>query len=101
MGNRGGDDRGTGGGTGARWSIAELKDLIHAGLATVEPAIIPPALDQVLVGSVDRSRTPPVRAAFVAGFIDGEFPKACEEDPLLRDRERDAAPRAHGVGCGH
>lgn len=71
--------------------IDELGEILETALHDIKGRLIPPRLEQVLVGAVDRSRTPPtVRAAFVLGLADGEFPRAYEEDPILGDRERKA-----------
>ncbi len=65
-----------------------LLAVLQTGLATVRAGLIPPTLDQVLVGSVDRTRTPEVRAAFVVGMNDGDFPRVYQEDPILGDGDR-------------
>jgi ATP-dependent helicase/nuclease subunit B len=80
--------------------IDELEEILEAALQTVRGRLIPPSQEQVIVGQIDRSRTPPrVRAAFVMGLVDGEFPRAYDEDPILGDRERRTlAEGAHPVG---
>src|SRR5690606_6126447 len=64
--------------------------VLEAGLAALTVGIIPPTLDQVLVGSAERSRQPDIRAAFILGAADGRFPPTPQEDVLLSDREREA-----------
>ena len=65
-----------------------LAELVEAALSAVEARLVPPTLNQVTVGSVDRSRTPEVRTVFVIGMIEGEFPVLWTPDPVLGDEER-------------
>jgi len=69
--------------------MAEFREVIEAGLADFSLGLVPPTLDQVLVSSIERSRHPPVRAAFVMGFSDGEFPHLHRGAELLDDAERE------------
>ncbi len=52
---------------------------------------IPPMLDQVLVGSIERSRHPDLRAVFLIGATQRQFPVPIEDDPILTDDDRLAA----------
>ena len=59
-------------------------------------AITPPTVDQVLVGQVDRTRCPPgLRAAFVLGLNEGEFPHVSREPSVLTEPERREMRRRH------
>lgn len=83
-----------GGATAAHERIDELEEILDAALRNLRGRLIPPSQEQVIVGQIDRSRTPlHVRAAFVLGLADGEFPRAYDEDPILGDRERRALTR--------
>lgn len=73
----------------ARLPAAAVRQVVEAGLETLRVGMIPPALDQVVVGSVDRSRQPDIRAAFVLGAGDGKFPPAPTEDLIFTDGERE------------
>jgi len=48
----------------------------------------------VLVGAIERSRHPPVRAVLLLGFDEQHFPMRRAEDPLLGDLERDDLEQA-------
>lgn len=72
-----------------RLSAADFAAILEAGLESLRLGLIPPALDQVLVGSVDRSRQPNVRAALILGVGDGVFPARPAEDMMFTDRERE------------
>jgi ATP-dependent helicase/nuclease subunit B len=64
--------------------------ILEAGLANLTVGVIPPALDQVLVGAIDRSRNPDLKLAFVLGLNDGVFPAPPAPGILLTDAEREA-----------
>ncbi len=66
----------------------EFTEVVEAGLESLTLGLIPPALDQVIVGSVDRSRHPPLRGAFLIGATYDAFPKRVPEDTILTDRDR-------------
>ncbi|HWE04984.1 MAG TPA: PD-(D/E)XK nuclease family protein [Tepidisphaeraceae bacterium] len=66
----------------------DFVDIVESGLEGFDLAITPPAPDQVLVGQVDRTRCPPVKAVFVLGLSEGEFPATPRETTVLSDRER-------------
>lgn len=65
-----------------------FSQLLCDGIRRFEFAIVPPTLDQVIVGGVDRTRVGPVRFAFVLGLSDGVFPKRIQSASILRDIER-------------
>ena len=56
--------------------------------------MIPPSLDQVLVGSVERSKSHEIRALYILGANDGVFPADGGEEGILLDREREALNHA-------
>lgn len=70
--------------------LAEFRETMEAGLAEFNLGLAPATLDQVLVGAIERSRHPPVRAVLMLGFDERHFPLRRSEDPLLGDREREA-----------
>lgn len=77
----------------------ELLPILESGLAGLQLGLVPPSLDQVVVGSVERSRHPDLRAVFVCGAVDGAFPRPGEEDLVIDDAERMAlASRGYDLG---
>ena len=64
--------------------------LLNAGLEDLRLGAIPPALDQVLVGTVDRTRQPDCQVTFLIGALMGVFPKKLEEDSVFTDTERES-----------
>ena len=73
--------------------------VIEAGLANLTVGVIPPALDQVLIGAIDRSRNPDLRLAFVLGLNEGVFPATPAVPVILSDADRDELG-GRGVGLG-
>jgi ATP-dependent helicase/nuclease subunit B len=57
-------------------------------------AFIPPSLDQVLVGSIERSRHPDLKAAFLIGATQGQFPVPVSLSGILTDEDRQSAASA-------
>jgi ATP-dependent helicase/nuclease subunit B len=70
-------------------NASEFAEILESGLERFDLAITPPTLDQVLVGQVDRTRTPPgLRACFVLGLSAGDFPRASRAATVLTDADR-------------
>lgn len=70
-------------------SLEAYSEILSAGLETLTLGLIPPGLDQVVVGSLDRSRNPDIRAAFILGAAEGIFPARPQDDGIFNDTERD------------
>lgn len=62
--------------------------ILSAGLEGIELGLIPPGLDQVLVGSLDRSRNPEVRVLFLLGANEGILPARSVSEGVLDAEER-------------
>lgn len=73
----------------------EYAAVLDAGFESMRLGLIPPGLDQVVVGSLERSRSPEARAAFVMGVSDGVLPARISDQGILSEAERD---RLQGVG---
>ncbi len=69
-------------------SLREWLPVLEAGLGNLSVGVIPPALDQVLVGSVDRSRNPDLKLAIVLGLNETVFPSLPETNLLLTETDR-------------
>jgi ATP-dependent helicase/nuclease subunit B len=68
--------------------VADWLPILEAGLAGLSVGVIPPALDQVLVGTIDRSRNPDLRLALVLGMNETIFPAPPPHAPILTEVER-------------
>ncbi|MEO8376423.1 MAG: PD-(D/E)XK nuclease family protein [Candidatus Sumerlaeota bacterium] len=69
------------------WMVAG--DLALASLRQMSLPRIPPMLDQLFVGQVDRSRYPRLKLVIVAGLSEGVFPRVGTNRTLLNDSERE------------
>jgi ATP-dependent helicase/nuclease subunit B len=65
----------------------QFRAVLESGLSEFTLGLTPPTVDQLLVGSIERSRHPAVRAMFVLGFCDGAFPARAATEAILGDRE--------------
>jgi ATP-dependent helicase/nuclease subunit B len=68
--------------------VREWLPILEAGLANLTVGVIPPALDQVLVGTVDRSRSANLKLALVLGLNESVFPAPPETDVVLNELDR-------------
>ena len=71
-----------------RLPLREWLPVIEAGLSGLTVGIVPPALDQVLIGTIDRSRNPDLRTVFVLGLNESVFPASPPPPPLLTETDR-------------
>jgi ATP-dependent helicase/nuclease subunit B len=62
--------------------------MLQQTLGELDLAITPATLDQVLVGSIERTRTHNPRAVIFLGMNAGQFPMTISEQPVLNDRDR-------------
>lgn len=72
------------------FTLREYVEVLYAGLENLQLGRIPPGLDQVIVGSLERSLLPEVRAAFILGAVEGAFPARPVENALFSDADREA-----------
>jgi len=63
--------------------------VLDSGLESIRLGLVPPALDQVLVGSMERSRQPDVKALFILGVNEGVIPLRPKEEGILDEAERE------------
>jgi len=68
--------------------------VLSSAFSQMNLALIPPTLDQVLVGSIERSRHPELKAVFLVGATQRNFPVPLPVQSLLTDEDRTAAQAA-------
>ena len=68
--------------------VRQLMELLDVGLQELTLGFIPPGLDQVLVGTIERSRQPALHTVFAAGFGEGAYPLSRDPGGLLPDEDR-------------
>jgi len=69
-------------------SLAEYASMLNAGFSAVEIGMLPPAYDQVIVGTMQRTRTGKVKALLILGANDGLLPSSGSEEGLLSENEK-------------
>ncbi len=79
---------------GQAMSPQDYLAIISSAFSQLTLAFIPPNLDQVLVGSIERSRHPDLKAAFLIGTTQKQFPVPISFDSILTDDDRGAAESA-------
>ncbi|WP_130295954.1 helicase-exonuclease AddAB subunit AddB [Fictibacillus sp. BK138] len=67
--------------------------MLETGLESMKFALVPPSLDQVLAGTLERSRFTDVKVNFLLGVNDGIIPLKPKDDGLLSEDEREALER--------
>ncbi|KWX70385.1 helicase-exonuclease AddAB subunit AddB [Paenibacillus jilunlii] len=71
-----------------RMEFEVFAGVLETGLAELKMGLVPPALDQVLVGNMDRTRVSGVKYAFLLGFNEGVVPAQVKEDGILSEGGR-------------
>ena len=69
-------------------SDEDFNEILTEGFDEVEIGLIPPNNDQVIFGTMQRTRTGGVRAMFVAGANEGVLPESGRTESLLSDEEK-------------
>lgn len=70
-------------------TLSEFSQIFLAALENLKLGLVPMASDMVLIGNVERSRQPDLRAAYVLGLSEGDFPSRLTEEGLFADEERE------------
>mgnify|MGYP001859527860 FL=1 len=70
-------------------SLSEYCELLDAGLEEAKVGVIPPSLDQVVIGDVERTRIKNIRALFFVGANDTLLPGNMGSGGLLSERDRE------------
>ncbi|WP_010631338.1 helicase-exonuclease AddAB subunit AddB [Sporolactobacillus vineae] len=68
-------------------------EIMDTGLDQLEFALVPPALDQVLIGSMDRMRSTNPKAVFLLGVNEGVIPAKPSDHGLLTGEDREQLER--------
>jgi ATP-dependent helicase/nuclease subunit B len=71
-----------------RLTLREWMPVLDAGLSALTIGVIPPALDQVLAGAIDRSRNCEARLVILLGMNETVFPGGQEQSALFSDADR-------------
>lgn len=67
----------------------EFRQLLETGLAEAKVALVPPSLDQVMVGDMERTRLKDIKALFFVGVNEGNIPKNTQSGGILTEMDRE------------
>ena len=70
-------------------SRQDFRQLLETGLNQAKVALIPPSMDQVLVGDMERTRLKDIRALFFVGVNEGNIPKNTSGGGILTELDRE------------
>ncbi len=73
-----------------KMGVERFADILSAGFAGHKIGLIPPALDQVLAGSIERARSHDIKALYILGASEGVLPGTKGDGGLLSDIDRDS-----------
>ncbi|WP_071393856.1 helicase-exonuclease AddAB subunit AddB [Bacillus tuaregi] len=71
------------------FTLQSFSKILDAGLEALRFSLVPPAIDQVLAGDLEKSRFSEVKAAFVIGLNEGVLPAKFTDDGILADVDRE------------
>ena len=70
-------------------SRQEFRQLLETGLAEAKVALIPPSMDQVLVGDMERTRLKDIKVLFFVGMNEGNIPQNKSSGGILTEMDRE------------
>lgn len=70
-------------------SLSEYCTLLDAGLEEARVGVIPPSMDQVVAGDVERTRLKDIKALFLIGANDTQLPGTLLRTGLLSEQDRE------------
>ncbi|MHC4416984.1 MAG: PD-(D/E)XK nuclease family protein [Planctomycetota bacterium] len=76
--------------SGYEMSSEDYAGMIESAFSQLSLAFIPPTLDQVLIGSIERSRHPSLKAVFLVGVTAKDFPVPVSFGRVLTESDREA-----------
>ena len=80
-------------------NLRDWLPVLEAGLANLTVGVIPPALDEVLVGAVDRARNPELKFCLVLGVNETIFPATPVPPVILTGADRDELNQVVSLGA--
>lgn len=69
--------------------LKEYKRILETGFLSIEAGVIPPGVDEVLVGNIQRSISHDIKGLFVVGVNDGILPSRQGEEGILSTEEKE------------
>jgi len=69
-------------------TLTEFSEVLDTGLESFDLALVPPTIDQVLAGEIERSRMHAGKLCIVLGLSEGIFPRASRSVQIFSDGDR-------------
>lgn len=69
-------------------SLSLFAKIMETGIEGMEFALVPPAIDQVMIANFDRSRLSHIKYTFILGVNEGIIPASPNEEGILTENER-------------
>lgn len=70
-------------------SLKEFAEIVETGLMEAKVGLIPPGLDEIVVGDTERTRLKDIKALFLIGGNEGILPKSIGSGGIISDIERE------------
>lgn len=70
-------------------ALKEFRELLQTGFQEAKVGLVPPGIDQVVVGDMERTRLSDVRVLFFVGMNEGVVPKPVSGGGVLSEQDRD------------
>ncbi|XXM73935.1 helicase-exonuclease AddAB subunit AddB [Lysinibacillus sphaericus] len=71
-------------------TVKKFASILDAGMESMKFSLVPPAIDQVIIADLEKSRLADIKAAFMIGINDGVLPAKMGEEGVLSDEDREA-----------
>ena len=72
-----------------KMTLATFRSTLDAGFEALKFAHVPPSMDQVIVGTIDRSRISGIKVALLLGVNEGIWPMKPPADGIINEEERE------------
>ncbi|MEG9296295.1 helicase-exonuclease AddAB subunit AddB [Mangrovibacillus sp. Mu-81] len=71
-------------------SVKKFTSILDAGIESMKFSLVPPAIDQVIIADLEKSRLADIKSAFIIGVNDGVLPAKMNEDGVLSEEDRES-----------
>ncbi|GLO65625.1 helicase-exonuclease AddAB subunit AddB [Oceanobacillus kimchii] len=71
-----------------KMDLSVFQVALDAGIETLQFSHVPPSMDHIIVGTIDRSRMSNIRCAFLLGVNEGVWPMKPTSDGMIDEAER-------------